>query len=302
MPTHPLPPSRPRHARRSAAAAPVRRSVGSRILGGVGELFITLGVLGILFLVWELWWTGLEADRERNEATQELFSNIEALENPGDSNGDGDGNGNGGDGGDGEESRGGVELEDLVVPGPDHTANFADQGGVMAMVYAPRLGADWAAPVVPGVGPESLNRAGLGHYSSTQLPGEPGNFALAGHRQTYGNILWNQDKFAVGDLIYVQSPDGWYIYSVTETYIVQPNQSDVLAPVPGDLEAEAEGSTLTLTTCHPPYTTLERMITHAELVDYAPLSDGPPSAVADTVERQMQADGPFGDLSSQEAR
>ncbi|MFD5822209.1 class E sortase [Nesterenkonia xinjiangensis] len=288
MPAERSPAIRPRHARRRRAALPVRRSAGSRILGGIGELLITLGVLGILFLVWELWWTGLEADRERDESSQELFSSIEALEGAG----QGD-----------DEGGSGVELEDLVVPSPDNTAEFADQGQVMAMVYAPRMGSDWGAPVVPGVGPESLNRAGLGHYSSTQLPGEPGNFALAGHRQTYGNILWNQDKFAVGDLVYVQSPDGWYIYSVTETYIVAPHQSEVLAPVPGALDEEpGDTSILTLTTCHPPYTTLERMITHAELVDYAPLSDGPPTAIADTVERRMQAEGPFGDLSSQEGR
>ncbi|GAB3193520.1 hypothetical protein GCM10027061_26030 [Nesterenkonia suensis] len=284
-------------------------------------MLITLGVLGLLFLVWELWWTGLEADRERDEATQELFANIEALEDgadgvsgdgegDGDQSGDGNGNSDGNSDGDGNgdgngngSDRNGVALDDLVVPSPDHMAEFADQGQVMAIVYAPRLGQDWAAPVVPGVGPESLNRAGLGHYTSTQLPGEAGNFAVAGHRQTYGNILWNQDKFATGDLIYVQSPDGWYTYSVTETYIVQPNQHDVLAPVPGELGEEAgDSSILTLTTCHPPYTTLERMITHAELVGYAPLSDEPPAAIAEAVERRMQADGPFGDLTSQEAR
>lgn len=304
MPAERSPRIRPRHARRRRSAPRARRSVGSRILGGVGELFITLGVLGILFLVWEIWWTGFEADRERDEATQELFSSIEGLEEAGDGAGSGEGTGDGTDGGtDGASDRGGVELEDLVVPGPDHAAEFAEQGQVMAMVYAPRLGQDWAAPVAPGVGPESLNRAGLGHYGSTQLPGEPGNFALAGHRQTYGNILWNQDKFTSGDLIYVQSPDGWYTYSVTETYIVQPNQSEVLAPTPGEPGAEpGDTSMLTLTTCHPPYTTLERMITHAELVDYAPLSDGPPTAIADSVERSMQAEGPFGDLSSQEGR
>lgn len=261
------PPSRRSRRRRSPRGAP-RRSWGSRIIGGIGEIFITLGVLGLLFLVWELWWTGLEADRDRHEATEEFFSSIESTDA-----GDGD------DGGD-------------LGPEPDRISELADTGDAMAMVYAPRLGGEWAAPVRSGVGSESLDRAGLGHYPTTQLPGEPGNFALAGHRQTYGSILWNQDAFVPGDLIYVHSPDGFYTYEVRETHVVQPNQSEVLAPLPNEPgEDPGEVSWLTLTTCHPPYTTLERMVTHAEMTDFQPLSEGPPEAITEQIDQNLSASG-----------
>lgn len=246
-------------ARRSRGVAS-ERSVGTRIVGATGELLLTVGVLAVLFLVWDLWWTGLEADRDREQSAEEFVARLEALESP-------------------QQRPDAGESEDDI-------AELAAQGEVMAMVYAPRLGDEWTAPVLPGVEAESLNRAGLGHYSSTQLPGEPGNFALAGHRQTYGAILWDQDTFVVGDPIYIQSSDGWYTYRVTETYVVSPDQSEVLAPVPGSPGEDPEdASVLTLTTCHPPYTTLDRMITHAELVDHDPLDQGPPAEVADLVDQ-----------------
>lgn len=265
----PLPP--PRHSRRGVGSARApRRSWGSKIVGGIGEIFITLGVVGLLFLVWELWWTGLDAARDRQEATEEFFSSIESTESteePGDS-----------DGGSG--------------PEPDRITELAATGDAMAMVYAPRLGEEWAAPVRSGVGTESLDRAGLGHYPTTQLPGEPGNFALAGHRQTYGSILWNQDSFVSGDRIYVHSPDGFYTYEVRETHIVPPSQSEVLAPLPNEPEEDpGDGSWLTLTTCHPPYTTLERMITHAEMVDFQPLAEGPPGEIAEQIDQHLNASG-----------
>lgn len=268
------PPSQPRHARRrSRSGGARRRSWGSRIIGGIGEVFITLGVVGLLFLVWELWWTGLDADRDRQEATDEFFSSIESADEQG------EGSGEGGDGSD-------------AGPEPDRITDLAETGDAMAMVYAPRLGGEWAAPVRSGVESESLDRAGLGHYPTTQLPGEPGNFALAGHRQTYGSILWNQDQFVPGDQIYVHSPDGFYTYEVRETHIVQPSQSDVLSPLPNEPgEDPGDASWLTLTTCHPPYTTLERMVTHAEMVDFQPLSDGPPEEISEQVGQHLSASG-----------
>src|SRR5699024_1433321 len=51
-----------------------RRSLGSKILGGIGELFITLGVLGLLFIVWELWWTGIEAESDRQDSLDQFYA------------------------------------------------------------------------------------------------------------------------------------------------------------------------------------------------------------------------------------
>lgn len=284
-----------------------RPSAAVRLVSVAGELLITVGVLGLLFLVWELWWTGLDADRDRDDAADQLFSNLEQLEphapgegtgvtlgDPGDSEGseDSEGSGGGPSGSDDGGGSGGGDSGGSGVPEPENMRRFIEDGQVMAMLYSPRLGSDWSAPVREGLDDSQLNTSGLGHYPSTQLPGEPGNFAMAGHRQTHGNVLWDQDALQSGDRIYVQSPDGYYTYAVRSTEIVDPGDSDVLAEAPGSPgEANEDTSWLTLTTCHPPYTTLQRMVTHAELVDHRSLDAGAPEAIADQVSELARAEG-----------
>lgn len=249
-----------RHSNGSVRSSrPRRKSIASRIVGGIGEIFITLGVLGLLFVVWELWWTGLDADRERREAQEDFYSNLQAAPEDGTSSD--------------------VEVCFTLDDGTEigcapEMAALAESGGVMGMLYAPRLGEDWAAPIRHGVGPEQLDTGGVGHYPSSQMPDELGNFALAGHRQTYGNMLGNQHLLEEDDPLYVVSGDGIYIYEVYETHVVDPDQTEVIAPVPGDLEAEPETGVLTLTTCHPMYSNAERLITHAEIVDFEPWGAG----------------------------
>ncbi len=241
-----------------------RRGAGARVLGVTGELLITLGVLGLLFVVWEVWWTGLDANRDAQALEDEFHSRIEQVDPGTDSNP--------------------ASPDCQELPGGEAAAcpeqMAAVDSGAMAVLYAPALGSDWSAPVRSGVDDATLNSGGVGHYPDTQLPGEAGNFAVAGHRLTYGDVLRDQDQLAPGDEIYVESPDGYYTYEVTESYVVLPEQSDVILPVPGESGAEADRSLLTLTTCHPLFSNRERLITHAELVDWSPLSAQAPAAVA----------------------
>ena len=58
----------------------------------------------------------------------------------------------------------------------------AGPGTPIALLRVPKFGADWEKPVVEGVGKDELAR-GIGHCPETQLPGQPGNFAVAGHRE-----------------------------------------------------------------------------------------------------------------------
>lgn len=241
-----------------------RGGAGARVLGVTGELLITLGVLGLLFVVWEVWWTGLDANRDAQALEEEFHSRIEQVDPGADS---------------GPVSPDCQELPDGGAAAcPEQMATV--DSGAMAVLYAPALGSDWSAPVGSGVDDATLNSGGVGHYPETQLPGEAGNFAVAGHRLTYGDVLRDQDQLAAGDEIYVESPDGYYTYEVTESYVVLPEQSEVILPVPGEPEAQADRSLLTLTTCHPLFSNRERLITHAELVDWSPLSSEAPGAVA----------------------
>ena len=270
----------PKASSAAQRARPRRRPTAfSRTIGGFGELLITVGILGILFVVWEVWWTGLDANRDMQEAEEGFYSSVDAgQDDPMAAGGD--------DGLDGREQCGTLP-DGTAVPCPERLEEGLDEGGTMAMIYAPRLGESWAAPVREGVDQATLNAGGVGHYPQTQLPGEPGNFAVAGHRLTYGDILRDQDSFQTGDPLYVYSADGYYTYEVTESLVVQPHESEVLAPVPGAPGEDPEdASIMTLTTCHPLFSNRERLITHAELTDFTPLSEQPPDAVAEHLAAQ----------------
>jgi len=93
--------------------------------------------------------------------------------------------------------------------------------------------------ILEGVDHETLRR-GVGHIPGTALPGEPGNIALAGHRDTFFRALRNIRK---DDEITLETLDGSYRYRVDLIQIVAPDQTGVL-----DNSGEP---TLTLVTCYP---------------------------------------------------
>ena len=55
---------------------------------------------------------------------------------------------------------------------------------------------------------------GPGHYTNPEsaLPGQVGNFAVAGHRVTHGQPFLNADQLKPGDAIVVQTDTYWYVY------------------------------------------------------------------------------------------
>ena len=64
-----------------------------------------------------------------------------------------------------------------------------------------------------------------------------------------------------------------HTYVVTESFVTDPPDTDVLLPVPGQPGVEADEAVLTLTTCHPRWSSSERLIVHATLVDTAPVEE-----------------------------
>jgi hypothetical protein len=75
-----------------------------------------------------------------------------------------------------------VEMKKLDQAGPLVEPHVLAEGEVIGEIEVPRLGLN--AIVVQGDSPASLTRA-VGHLSDTALPGEWGNVALAGHRDTF---------------------------------------------------------------------------------------------------------------------
>ncbi|WAP51967.1 class E sortase [Arthrobacter sp. ATA002] len=235
-----------------------RRSPGQLIVQAAGELLITLGLLLVLYVAWELWWTNIDANNKQEQAVGNLFS----------------------------------EFDGPVAPAPeaaDSAPDYGDpvvlpaiqqEGRTFAVVYIPRFGETYSRPVTSGVGTAVLDSLGLGHYPSTAMPGEIGNFALAGHRQTHGQVLDAIHTLVPGDKIYVQTKDGYYTYVYRNNQIVLPDRVDVIAPVPTQPGAVPTERFLTLTSCNPRFGAEERIIAYAAMDAWQPLSAGPPAEIA----------------------
>jgi sortase A len=135
-------------------------------------------------------------------------------------------------------------------------------GGAVALLRVPRLGLRYA--VVEGVDAERLRR-GPGHYPGSAMPGQIGNFVVSGHRTTYGAPFNRLDELERDDEIVVEAREARYTYRVTSQDIVQPDEVEVIAPVPGKPDIRPIRAYLTLTTCHPEYSAAQRLIVHGVL-------------------------------------
>lgn len=125
--------------------------------------------------------------------------------------------------------------------------------------FGPLLGG--ALFVGEGVGKQQLDR-GPGHFPGSALPGQAGNFAIAGHRTTHGAPLADLDRLRPGDEIHVTDRAGQrHLYRVLEQRIVNPADTWVVGPDP----LGRGRPTLTLTTCHPRYSARQRLVVWAEL-------------------------------------
>jgi sortase A len=96
-----------------------------------------------------------------------------------------------------------------------------------------------SAMILEGVDSQTLRR-GVGHIPGTANPGEPGNVALAGHRDTFFRALRNIRK---DDEITLETLGGSYRYRVDSIQVVTPDDTEAL-----NSSGEA---ILTLVTCYP---------------------------------------------------
>ncbi len=221
------------------------------LVGVVGELLITAGVVLGLFVAYELWWTGRETAQAQDTLQDELAEQFDdpVLTSPG------------------------------ATPAPTTTVPAPPPGDALGLLHIPSFGADWEWAVVEGVRRNDLKK-GPGHYPDTALPGEIGNFAVAGHRTTYGSPFANIDDLDAGDRIIVQTTAGWFTYAVDESEIVAPSRGDVVAPVPERPGVEPTEARITLTTCHPRYSAARRLIVYGTLVESRTPDQGPPADLA----------------------
>jgi sortase A len=228
---------------------------------GVGQLLVTAGLVVLLFVVYEVWITDLSSDRKQDALSQEL-----------------------------REDWGGGSDDPTVPTLPGGGLSEVPLGEGFAFIRIPRFGADYVKVILEGTDEDELVE-GPGHYVDTAMPGEQGNFALAGHRVGKGSPFLDLDQLQSGDLIVIETEDTWYVYRVVgdddpngvpAQQIVLPTDVSVIAPIPnGPLDGPPGGAYLTLTTCHPKFSARQRLIVHAALdgdpIPKADAPDGPPA-------------------------
>ena len=148
------------------------------------------------------------------------------------------------------------ELEPIpdlsgVVPEPAPAP-----GEALGRIVIPKAEVDWI--VSEGITPEDL-RNGPGHVIGSAMPGQVGNTVISGHRTTNGAPFYHLDLLEPGDTIVVKSVIGEHTYEVVETRIVEPSETWVAT--------QWSGSWLTLTTCTPRFSSSNRLIVFARLID-----------------------------------
>ncbi|MCU1531496.1 MAG: class sortase [Arthrobacter sp.] len=249
-------------------SAPARGGVLSRTVQVAGELLITAGMILLLFVAWQLWWTNVESDTRQREVVKDFAQNLKGTGGP-------------------DTASPAAPADSSVGYGPPAVGTEPAGGATIGIIYIPRFGADYTRPLVQGTTPAVLDTLGLGHYTGTSMPGAVGNFALAGHRQTHGAVLDNIDALVPGDRIYVQTRDGYYVYVFRNSQIVLPSRRDVLLPVPAQPAASPKESYLTMTSCNPRFGSQERIIAYSLLERWQPTSAGPPAEIAAQVARAV---------------
>ncbi|MEX2100044.1 MAG: class E sortase [Acidimicrobiia bacterium] len=218
-----------------------------RVLGAIGRVLTTLGLLILLFVAYQLWGTSIYTDRLQNELAQDFAAALERAPD-----------------------RSSTTTTTNPTPTPSTTTTTTTPplpppvGEAVAQIRIPKIGLDNI--VVNGTSREDL-RKGPGHYPDTPMPGQEGNAAIAGHRTTYGAPFGNLDQLAPGDRITVRTLEGTFDFDVTEQLIVDPSDVAVLKPVheePFDASSPLL-ATLTLTTCNPKYSAAQRLVVKAQL-------------------------------------
>ncbi|MEO3926324.1 class E sortase [Micromonosporaceae bacterium B7E4] len=212
-----------------------RPSIGSRIRTGIratGEVLITFGLVVLLFAAYEVWGKSTIVNAHQDDLGQQLAQQWD-------------------------------EPDPTVGPTPTGTPKPIKPvpGKPIAGLYIPKLDKHWV--VVEGVTQKDIRYA-PGHYPTSALPGQVGNFSVAGHRNRA--TFWRLDELDDGDAIVVESKDAWFVYHVSQSRIVRPSQVEVVAPVPGKPGVKATKAMLTLTTCNPKFDNYQRLIVHAELI------------------------------------
>ena len=240
-----------------------RRRRGPGVTGVLGEVLITIGVVVLLYVVWQLWVGDWIYGAQNNAAGSEISDQWDHTEAPLPTM---------------------KPTDPSATPAPNDVPVLAEAADaeVFGVMRIPRFGPDYATKIAGGVSrARTLDHIGIGHYPGTQMPGEMGNFALAAHRTTWGAPFALIADLKVGDAIVVAAPIGWYTYRFRTLEYVTPKEVDVLLPVPQAPTVAANDRYITLTSCSPRFSLAERIVAYGVFESFQPREDGPPASLSE---------------------
>lgn len=238
-PTKPLSRVEARRAARAQKDSPA--VIASRV---IGEFFISFGVLMLLFVTYQLWWTNILAGQQVNQETNKIQDDWAKGSKP-----------------------------DAFEPG---------QG--FAIMHIPKLDVvvpvaeGISKPKVLDRG--MVGHYGEGKLKTAMPADKQGNFAVAGHRNTHGEPFRYINRLEPGDPIIVETQDAYYTYEMANILPqTAPSDIGVISPVPPSSGFTGPGRYITLTTCTPEFTSTYRMIVWGKMVEERPRSKGKPDAL-----------------------
>ena len=157
--TH-TPPSLRQNAAASSRADHARpKSKGGWAVQIFGEILITVGLVLLLFVVWQLWWTNLEANATQEDAVQSLSQEFKQAAK--------------------DQSKPSKTSDHATAePQPNWDPQTPEitaepgHGEAYGIAYIPRFGENYQRPLAEGTSTDVLDALGLGHYDGTAMPGD----------------------------------------------------------------------------------------------------------------------------------
>jgi sortase A len=208
-----------------------------RVLGAIGRTLITLGLILLLFVAYQVWGTSFQEGHTQNQLRSQLVKEAtnQAV----------------------KRALAEATALDKLPTGPPvvaPTTKAPAPGKPVGVIRIPLIHINQV--VVEGTAAQDL-RKGPGHYIGSPLPGQGGNVGIAGHRTTYGHPFYNLNELQKGDRIVLTTFQGIFVYDTIRSEVVSPSDGTVLK--------NAFGAYLTLTTCNPRFSASTRLVVFAKL-------------------------------------
>ena len=185
--------------------------------------FVALIALGIVAMSVAVWFGFLSGYLAANKETQRANDLLTSAPNT--------------------SSEASAEPSELLVEGVPTVGEY------FAVMRIPALGKDWLRTVSEGTTPEVLDHLGVGRYEGTELPGTPGNFAVAGHSGSSWTPFAKLDTLENGELIEVETLSTKYVYEIVNAEVVEETDVNTVYENPKFGTSLDNDQWLTITTC-----------------------------------------------------